>query len=199
MRVGALAQAASGLAASMAALPACGERCTAEDKAELVAGAVGISNMFYNVFATSLDEAYYAPTKAIYLTIAQHGDAARKAEAEKFTAQLDQFKTNSKPKTGKHDAAVVAPLLAMREQVVVACYEQGLAGTPTLAGQVKLALEVAADGRITGASTTPAAGAQGLAAVGGCVEAAARTWTLPARTMPGVTRLSIAYDLSPKQ
>lgn len=163
-------------------------------KTDLAAGALGLAKLFHTIYATSLDDTYYQPAKALYLVAAGAGQT----EAEALTGQLDQTKTNSKAGTGKHDIAVVGPLVAMRELDVVACYEQALLGEPTLAGTLELKLDVAATGAVVGATTVPAAGQAGLAAVGGCVEQRARAWQLPARTMPGQTAISGTFTLSVK-
>ncbi len=188
MRLGKPADAAAAAKVAIDAAPA------GAVKTDLAAGALGLAKLFHTIYATALDESYYPPAKALYLVAAGAGQA----EAEALTGQLDQTKTNSKTGSGKHDIAVVGPLVAMRELDIVACYEQALLAEPTLAGTLQLTLDVAATGTVAGATTTPPGGLTGLAAVGACVEQHARGWQLPARSMPGQTAISGTFTLTVK-
>jgi hypothetical protein len=192
MRLGQPAETAAATDAAYKAAP------TAQAKVELATGALGLAKLFHTIYSTALDEAYYPAAKALYLGVAVNGDAAQKTEAENLTGQLDQTKSNSKAGTGKHQIEVIGPLVAMRELDLVACYEASLLAAPTLAGTLELKLDVAATGAIEGATTSPPGGQEGLAAVASCVEARARGWKLPARTMPGRTAITATYTLAPK-
>jgi hypothetical protein len=95
---------------------------------------------------------------------------------------------------------VLAALLGRRDNNEIAgCYELGLGGNPKLSGTLTLELESDATGKIKGAATEPKAGQADMAAVAGCVAEHAKLWRLPARGMPGTTRVKLTYQLALKK
>jgi hypothetical protein len=88
---------------------------------------------------------------------------------------------------------------SVRSQVVKACYENVLVTEPELKGTLKLMLEVDSSGKVAGATTEPASGEEGLAAVGACVQERARTWKFTSRSKPGTTKVTRSYALSPAE
>jgi hypothetical protein len=50
---------------------------------------------------------------------------------------------------------------------------------------------------VKGASTDPKAGLADMAAVAGCVAEHAKTWKLPKRGVPGMTRIKATYSFGP--
>jgi hypothetical protein len=62
---------------------------------------------------------------------------------------------------------------------------------PALEGSIKLSIEVDHTGKVAGAASDPAAGADGLARAAGCAIDRSRGWSFPSRTVPGKTVLDI--------
>ena len=77
------------------------------------------------------------------------------------------------------------------------CYEAVLAGDNALAGALSITVEVDAAGKVTGATSTPPGGKEGLARVAACATTAARSWVLPVRGTKGTTRITAKYELAP--
>ncbi len=189
--------AAAFLEQSVAAYQACGDKCT---EAELNDGYGNVKNnaVFVHVlYQTSLDERFYPPAKRIY---ALYQGLPNRPDADEITrnvTQLEQVKTNSKPGTGTHDKSIISPLIARHAEEVKGCYEAVLAGDNALAGALSITVEVDAAGKVTGATSTPPGGKEGLARVAACATTAARSWVLPVRGTKGTTRITAKYELAP--
>src|SRR5262249_55317777 len=143
----------------------------------------GLALLFHTVYATSMDARFYPPARqlyALYTGLAGRPDAD---EMAKHAADLEAAKKANKP--GTHDKSITGPLLAQHAQEIQACYEAALAADASVSGVLTLTLEVDQAGKVIGKHSEPAPGKEGLARVGGCVEASAATWTLPARSIPG--------------
>ena len=180
------------------ALPACGAKCAEKDKQDIATNIYGMGRLYHLLYATANDVRFYQPAHDLYAaTIPLITDATNKAQAQKDSAVLEQTLKNTKVGTGTHDKQAISVLLQRHNLEVGACYELGLAANPKLAGTLKLELESDASGAIKGASSDPKAGVADLSAVAGCVVEHVKTWKLPHRGMPGATRISMTYALSP--
>jgi tetratricopeptide (TPR) repeat protein len=179
------------------ALTACGDACTAEDKKDLLAAVRQVGQRFHSVYATSQDARYYQPARDLYAAVASAGDGSD--ELAKLAKQIDTTKATAKPGNGTHDKDVVASIVGLHAQEVQACYEAQLAGSPAIGGGIILTMEVDDKGAVTGASSNPAAGGADMAAVAGCIIDRARSWRLPSRGKPGVTRINAKFELSAKK
>jgi hypothetical protein len=72
-----------------------------------------------------------------------------------------------------------------------------LQSEPALTGELSLEIDIAADGSVNGITTQPAAGAEGIAAVGKCAADVVKGWSFPARTVPGRTVLVYPFTFAP--
>lgn len=186
--------------AAVDALPACGAKCSDQDKQNVVLSVSIMARLFHILYATANDVRYYQPANDLYLlTIPLITDPARRAEVNRDADTLQKTLKNTKAGTGTHDKGAVGALLGRHNQEVQACYEASLAGNPKLGGNLGLTLEADASGAIKGAATEPKAGAADLAAVAGCVIERTKAWKLPKRGMPGATRVKLTYALSPRK
>jgi len=182
------------------ALPACGAKCTEQEKQDLLYGIYGMGRLFHLVYATANDLRYYQPAYDLYAaTVNLMTDAARREQATKDLGALTATKNNSKPNTGTHDKGAIGALLDRHNQEAQACYEAGLAANPKLGGTVTVELEADQTGTIKGVSTDPKAGLADLAAVAGCIGEQARGWKLPKRGTAGTTRIKLVYQLSARK
>jgi hypothetical protein len=186
---------AEALKVSLTASADCGDAC--KDVAAASSDFIGaLATMFHAFYAVSMDERYYEASRDLYATYAGLPGRADAADKKKLADELEQTKKNAKPGTGTHNADMIGRVLKWHDQEAQACYEAFLQGDATLAGAVKLTLEIGADGAVTGATTDPAAGKDGLAGVAGCITERARSWTFPSRTMLGKTRAVYPYAFS---
>ena len=182
------------------ALPACGAKCSDQDKASIVQNVFGTGRLFHGLYATANDVRYYQPAHDIYsITVDKIMDAALRAQAQKDQLTLAATLKNTKVGTGTHDKAAVGALLGRHNQEVQACYEAQLAANPKLGGSLTLNLESDESGVIKGISTEPKAGLADLSAVAGCVAEHAKGWTLPKRGMAGTTRIKLGFSMSPRK
>jgi hypothetical protein len=179
------------------ALAACGAECGAKDHEEagkLIFGMARFSNYLYT---TSQDARWYQAGKQLYdlyLAIPGITDATNvKAEA----ATLETAYTKAKKNAGTHDKNAIQLVLDGYASQVLGCYDLELQQDAKLGGSLTLKLEVSDKGVVTGASSEPGAGEEGVAAVARCAVDAARGWVFPARTRAGVTRIAVAYTLQP--
>jgi len=177
-------------------LAACGANCDAKpaDVAKLLFNMARYSNSLY---VTSQDDRWYAAGSALYKLYLAVPGITDATQVGQEASTLEAAHAHAKKNAGTHDKTITQYVLQGYAQEIGGCYDQSLQLDPKLAGDLKLHLEVADSGQVTGATSDPAAGKDGLAAVGTCVTAAARTWNFPARTKPGVTRIDVAYTLAP--
>lgn len=183
-------QALDGLAACGAA---CGDKDT-EEAAKLVFGLARFANYLYT---TSQDERWYTAAGALYASYLGIPGIADAATVKPEADALEQNHKNAAKNAGKHDKDAIRFVLDPYAVQVLACYDRVLQTAPTLAGTLTVKLEVSVAGEVTGATAEPAPGEQGVAAVAGCAVEQARGWVFPARTRPGITRISAAYTLQP--
>lgn len=176
------------------ALNACGAACT--DKQDVVAAVLRIATFYHSIYATSQDLRFYQPALDLYTAVIAGSDAAKKPEVEKLAKQLEQTKKNVRAGGGVHDKEIVAALMGLHSQEVLACYEATLTSVPKLSGTLTLDLEFDNRGGVTGATSTPPAGDAELAAVAKCAIERGKVWRLPTRGKPGVTRVKLVYELS---
>lgn len=177
------------------ALTTCGAACT--DRADVVAAVQRIATFFHSIYGTSHDQRYYAPAKELYDGVLAATEAAKKPAVQQLIAQLEQTKKAIRPGGGVHDKEIVAALLGLHAQEVLACYENAMVpAVATFSGDLSLVLEFNAQGAVTGVTSTPPAGEADLAAVAKCASERARVWRLPARGKPGVSRVTLNYGLS---
>jgi hypothetical protein len=178
-------------------LKSCGSACDAKITSDAAKAIFNLARFSNYLYTTSQDDRWYTAGKSlytIYLGIPGITDAAA-VQGEAST--LENAHAHAKKNAGTHDKNATDFVLQDYAAQVVGCYDASVQQDPTLAGTVKLSLEVAATGEVSGATTDPAGGKEGLAAVASCVTDAARAWVFPARTHPGVTRISISYALAP--
>jgi tetratricopeptide (TPR) repeat protein len=186
--------------AAIAALPACGQKCSEKDTQDLIYGLYGMGRLFHVLYATANDVRYYQPAHDLYLaTVSLLMDATRRGEAQKDMAVLEATLKNTKAGTGTHDKGAISALLNRHNQEIQACYEGGLAANPKLGGTLIVNLEADQTGEIKGVSTEPKAGLADLAAVAGCASEHAKGWKLPKRGTAGTTRIRLSYALAPRK
>ncbi|MCG8423288.1 MAG: AgmX/PglI C-terminal domain-containing protein [Proteobacteria bacterium] len=191
-------RAASAAIAAYQGLATCGEACASQPDLSngLAEHIVKLSSFFHTTFSVTLDTDYYGAAKKLYdfyLTL-------KREDVEKlrsYRTRLEETKQRSTAASGKHDKKTMELAIGFHNQAIKACYESILQGEPELKGAVKLTFSVADTGAVTGAETEPAGGAEGLAAVGTCLQDRARAWTFPSRTVKGTTVLSRSYQLEP--
>jgi tetratricopeptide (TPR) repeat protein len=177
-------------------LEACGEGC-AGDTAEAVTQRLSdLGRVFHTVFATSLDEAFYAPATSLYEAYISVPGRADTETVRGYLSNLQQTKENAHPAQGKHDAQVMSNVVIARREAVQACYEQALGWDPSLAGQLTLTMKIDPSGAVTEVTSEPAAGEEGLGLVATCAAERISAWTFPGRTLPGVTSLVYPFTLS---
>lgn len=177
----------------LAGVAACGAPC-----ADVVSSSKEIASFYHTIYGTSADARYYAPALDLYTAIVPVAEAAKKAEIQALIAQLEQTKKAlaTRKGAGVHDKGVVAALMGLHSQEVHVCYESILTAQPKLTGTLLLELEIDQTGAVTGATSTPPGGDADLAAVAKCAVARGKTWRLPTRGKPGITRVKLTYDLS---
>lgn len=181
------------------ALTACGAKCAAKDKAEIIQGIYVMGRLFHNLYATANDRRYYQPAHDLYaLTIPLLGSPDARSDAQKVSEILEKTFKNTKVGTGTHDKGTLGALLGRHNPEIEACYEAALGANPKLGGTIALTLESDATGVIKGVATEPKAGLSELSAVAGCVAGHAKQWKLPKRGMAGSTRIKMSYTLSRK-
>ncbi|HET6612387.1 MAG TPA: AgmX/PglI C-terminal domain-containing protein [Kofleriaceae bacterium] len=173
------------------------KKCVAETKEAVVKRVAELAKVFHNVYATSLDDNYYEPAHKLYAYYVNDVPARDDTETiSGYLKNLEQTKTNATPANGKHDKDVMRNRVLARIEAVSACYSTALSGQPDLDGTVKLMIDVDSTGEVAGATSEPPAGQDGLARVAGCLDEAARSWTFPARSVPGKTSLTVPFTLS---
>lgn len=192
--VEAVAAAWKAAAAALAACPSCG----ADERKALGDGIAERAVEAHTTFATSGDARYRRAAEELYALFASLPDVDGRADRAAVAQYAADFAKTQPPTDGAQYADAIKAPLAVRRQEVLACYEQALQGAPATGGALALTLEIGQDGAVTGATTDPPGGTEGLAAVASCVEARARTWRLPTRPRPGVARVSQRFVLGAK-
>jgi len=186
---------------ALKALPACGTKCSNQDKENVVESVYVMGRLFHLLYATAHDDRYYQPALDLYsnavplITMNQ----ATHVQAEKDMGYLQGSFKAMKHDAGTYDKDAIGALLKRHNQEVQACYEQFLAANPKLGGALTINLEASAQGQITGASSEPKAGMQDMAGVAGCVVEHAKTWKLPKKingSGTGTARMKLVYALS---
>jgi len=195
------AKAASYALEALKALPACGTKCSNQDKENVVESVYIMGRLFHILYATAHDDRYYQPALDLYaaaVPLITMNDATHQ-QAEKDMGYLQGSFKAMKHDAGTYDKDAIGALLKRHNQEVQACYEQFLAANPKLGGALTINLEASAQGQITGASSDPKAGMQDMAGVASCVVERAKTWKLPKKingTGTGTARMKLVYALS---
>ncbi len=180
------------LAAASAALDACAA-CPLRDREALGDYIVQRAAEVHSIHALTGDPRYRRAATALdtlLATLPPRADVAQVAERA-----ADRPRPPPPPNATGYAAALVVPVSA-RLQEARACYQQVLSDDPVVAGSITLQLEIDQAGVVQGATTDPPGGDAGLAAVAHCLEARARTWSLPSRPRPGVARLAVSFVLT---
>jgi len=167
-------------------------RCT-ELAPKLVERAVDMASFFHTVYLTTQDGAYFDAARLLYGAL--RGKV--QADIDQRLRDLERYKVGADPSAGVHAAEVMLPFVQARIDAVEGCYRAGLAVDPDLGGAVQLTWSIDAAGAVTGATSEPAPGEQGLAAVAGCIALRSRAWRYPSRLVPGETRLTVRFELAP--
>jgi hypothetical protein len=181
------------------ALKNCGADCQGQvdaDAAKLVFNLARLSALFYN---TAQDERWFTAMDALYADYLQIPGITDATAVQTELKGLDQGHAHAKKGAGVHDKDAVNYVLQPHAPEVLGCYDDQLQKDPTLSGNLKLTLEVADTGKVSGKNADPGAGEQGLAAVAACALDHAAEWAFPSRTKPGTTRVTVSYVLQPSQ
>src|SRR5690606_25682823 len=159
----------------------CGQKCSDQDKHNLVASVYIMGRLFHILYATANDVRYYQPAHDLYQTAVPKLTMADKirSEAQQAFDILEKIFQSMKAGVGTHDKGAIGALLNRHNQEVQACYERGLAANPKIAGNIVVTFESDQTGVIKGVTTEPKAGMADMALVAGCVENAVKTWKLP--------------------
>ncbi len=183
------------------ALPACGQKCTAQDMENLVVSVYIMGRMFHVLYATAHDDRYYQPAHDLYQLAVPKitKDDKMRNEGMRDQDNLEKSFKSMRAGVGTHDKGAIGALLTRHNQEAQACYEQGLAANPKIGGNVVVNLESDQTGAIKGVSTDPKAGAQDMAMVAGCIEKRVKGWKLPTRAQAGSTRIKLTYAMSVKK
>lgn len=195
------AQAAKYALDALKALPACGTKCSNQDKENVVESVYIMARLFHLLYATAHDDRYYQPALDLYAASVPliTMNPTMHTQAEKDMGYLQgSFKT-MKHDAGTYDKDAIGALLKRHNQEIQACYEQFLAANPKLGGALTINLEANAQGQITGASSEPKAGLADMAGVAGCVVERAKQWKLPKKINgngTGTARMKLGYTLS---
>jgi hypothetical protein len=173
------------------ALKSCGQRCPASTAQAVTERVLKLAQFSHTVYAKSQDQRHYKAAHSLYdyyLEIPGSGDAET---VRGYRRSLEETQSTADPNAGKHDAEVMLNVALARREALAACYESALMREPALEGSIKLSIEVDHTGKVAGAASDPAAGADGLARAAGCAVDRSRGWTFPSRTVPGKTVLEI--------
>lgn len=156
-----------------------------------------LAQFLHTIYSTTLDERFYTPAKKLYeyyLTLGQ----ADTETLRTYHSRLEETKKLATAANGKHNKAVMDNITSLgRPEAVKACYVGVLQGEPTLAGAVKVTMDIDQQGKVTGVTTDPAQGETGLGKVAACVQEEIRTWLFPGRTVAGNTRVVRTFAFAP--
>jgi hypothetical protein len=173
------------------ALRACGERCPASTVQAVTERVLKLAQFSHTVYAKSQDQRHYRAAEKLYRYYLDLPDRSDSETVRGYLRSLEETKSSADPNAGKHDGEVMLNVALARREALASCYELALMREPTLEGSIKLSVEVDHTGKVAGAASDPAAGADGLARAAGCAIDRARGWTFPSRTVPGKTVLDI--------
>lgn len=176
------------------AVEACGEKC-ASVQGVIAEQIAKMAPYLHTIYTTTLDERYYTPAKKLY----DFYLSLNRPDAETlrtYLSRLEETKKVSQQVSGKHSKDIMDRATSVRMQDFKGCYERVLQGSPELQGSLQIMLDVDETGAVTGLTTEPAAGDAGLGAVAKCIDAEARAWMFPGRSLPGTTRVIRTYVLS---
>jgi hypothetical protein len=157
-----------------------------------------LARLYHTTYATTLDTNYADAAKALYGAYLELTGRSDANDVKGQLSNLEDYVANANQSTGRHGKEVMGIFIQARGEQPKACYERALGTQPELSGEVKVIIDIAPTGEVTGVVTEPAAGEEGLAAVGGCLQDRIRAWTFPARTVPGLTRLLFPYAFKPR-
>jgi tetratricopeptide (TPR) repeat protein len=183
------------------ALPGCGNKCTPQDMENVVASVYIMGRLFHILYATAHDDRYYQPAHDLYqiaipkITL----NNQMRTEAQRDADNLEKTFKTMRAGVGTHDKGAIGALLNRHNQEIQACYEQGIAANPKIAGMVVVQFESDQTGAIKGVTTEPKAGMADMAMVAGCVEKRVKSWKLPTRAQAGSTRVKLSYAMSVKK
>ena len=186
---------------ALKALPACGTKCSNQDKENVVESVYIMGRLFHILYATAHDDRYYQPALDLYQAAVPliTMNEATHTQAEKDMGFLQGSFKSMKHDAGTYDKDAIGALLKRHNQEIQACYEQVLSANPKLGGTLTINLEANPQGQITGASSEPKAGMQDMSAVAGCVVERAKAWKLPKKVNgngTGTARMKLIYNLS---
>ncbi len=185
--------------AAQKGLVPCADKC-AKLKDPVLATLFQLAQVYHTIFASSLDERYHSAAVKLYdAYLAITPPRADKENAKRFYDSLKATKKNTAKGAGVHNnPKALQNIISFRREGALACYESVLQSNKALTGTVKATIQFDATGKVTGVETDPAKGVDGLAAVAGCMDQHFRTWTFPARTVPGNTAIVVPYTFAPK-
>ncbi|HEY5947243.1 MAG TPA: AgmX/PglI C-terminal domain-containing protein [Kofleriaceae bacterium] len=183
------------------ALPACGTKCSAQDMENIVQSVYIMGRLFHILYATAHDDRYYQPAHDLYQLAVPKitKDDKMRADGMKDADILEKTFKSMKAGVGTHDKGAIGALINRHNQEMQACYEQGLAANPKIAGNLVVNFESDQTGAVKGVSTEPKAGMADMAMVAGCVEGRVKKWRLPSRAQAGTTRIKLTYSMSAKK
>jgi hypothetical protein len=173
------------------ALRACGQRCPASTVQAVSERVVKLAQFSHTVYAKSQDGRHYQAAKKLYGYYLEIPDRDDSETVRGYLRSLEETKSSADPNAGKHDPEVMLNVALARREALAACYESVLLREPALEGSIKLSIEIDHTGKVAGAASDPAPGAEGLARAAGCAIDRARGWSFPSRTVPGKTVLEI--------
>ncbi len=173
------------------ALRACGERCPASTVQAVTERILKLAQFSHTVYAKSQDPRHYQAALKLYRYYLDLPGRADGETVRGYLRSLEETRSSADPNGGKHDGEVMLNVALARREALASCYELALMREPALEGSIKLSIEVDHTGKVAGAASDPAAGAEGLARVAGCAIDRSRGWTFPSRTVPGKTVLDI--------
>jgi hypothetical protein len=186
--------------AALDAVAACAADC-AKNKDATRMQVRNTAQRFHSNYVTSQDERYYQPARDMYAAVSAAGDTSGELASQAKSIDMVQknIASGKAPGKGVHDKGVIIDTIQLHQFEVKSCFEAVLAGSPSIGGGVALMLEFDMKGAVTGASSNPAAGVADMPLVAACVVEASRSWKLPARGTPGVTRVTAKFELSTKK
>ncbi|MBT8493676.1 MAG: AgmX/PglI C-terminal domain-containing protein, partial [Deltaproteobacteria bacterium] len=170
----------------------CREACSELAEA-LSKRALDMARFFHTVYATTQDPSYFEPARSLYARLQATGG---NREVDQLVRDLVRHKVGADPGAGIHTKEVLVPFAAARASAVKSCYSLELARSPTLGGLLEMRWAIDSSGEVKGASSQPAAGEEGLAAVAKCALEHSRSWKFPGRFVRGQTRLTVRFELS---
>lgn len=185
------------------ALAAWGEAAAAKDikpdvREALAAYLKNLGTVAHKIYVTSFDERWLGAARKLYQAYVAIPDRPDADEYRKRLGDLDEIAGNAEAKAnGLHDQEIMKVRIIARLDDAVACYERVLQRAPTLAGTVKVLIDVSPDGKVGSVSPDPAPGDEGLGAVSRCLAERVPTWSFPSRVKPGLTRLVAPISFAP--